>query len=266
MIDDLFDQLQGASHFSKIDLRSGYHQPRVRDSDILKTVFRTRYGHYKFVVMSFGLTNAHAAFMDLMNLVFKQYLDFEGIQVDSQKIDAVKQWPRPTSPTDIKSFLDDCEKSFAELKTRWTTTTIFALPKGSDGYVIYCDASKVGLGCVLMQRDKIEIVTLASMGHSLLGVVDHVSTMEKLHCEAHGKVTRALNIGVATMGSIQETSTHMIDLKKGFSMVSLACISRPHSRLCRLISTTRVMLVWVKAYGVQCRVLQVMVSYFMGQS
>ena len=74
-IDDLFDQLQGTSHFSKIDLRSDYHQLRVRDSDIPKTAFRTLYGHYEFVVMSFGLTNAPAAFMDLMNRVFKQYLD-----------------------------------------------------------------------------------------------------------------------------------------------------------------------------------------------
>ncbi|KAH0682737.1 hypothetical protein KY285_020250 [Solanum tuberosum] len=245
-IDDLFDQLQGASHFSKIDLRSGYHQLRVRDRDIPKTAFRTRYGHYEFVVMSFGLTNAPAAFMDLMNRVFKQYLylfvivfiddiiiysrneeehashlrvvlqtlkdhqlfakfnkcEFwlqsvaflghivtsEGIRVDSQKIEAVKQWPRPTSATDIRSFLglagyyrrfvegfssiaspltkltqkkvkfqwsDDCEKSFAELKTRLTTTPVLTLPEGSDGYVIYCDASRVGLGCVLMQRGKV---------------------------------------------------------------------------------------------------------------
>ena len=74
-IDDLFDQLKSASIFSKINLQSGYHQLRIKDVEAHKTSFRTRYGHYEFLIMPFGLTNAPMAFMDLMNCVLRLYVD-----------------------------------------------------------------------------------------------------------------------------------------------------------------------------------------------
>ena len=211
-----------------------------------KTVFLTRYGHYEFLVMSFGLTNAPVAFMDLMNRVFRLFLDRfvivfiddilvysknkaehamhlrlvlqtlrehqlyvkfskcefwlekveflghvvskEGIQVDPKKIEAITEWPRPTTVTEVRSFLglagyyrrfvndfsrieapltrltqknvkfmwtDKCEEHFLLLKDLLTSAPVLTLPSGDEGYTVYCDASRVGLGCVLMQNGRV---------------------------------------------------------------------------------------------------------------
>ncbi|KAL4027946.1 hypothetical protein IC575_011136 [Cucumis melo] len=245
-IDDLFDQLQGATVFSKIDLRSGYHQLRIKDGDVPKTAFRSRYGHYEFIVMSFGLTNAPTVFMDLMNRVFREFLDTfvivfiddiliyskteaehkehlrivlqtlrdnklyakfskcefwlkqvsflghvvskAGVSVDPAKIEAVTGWTRPSTVSEVRSFLGlagyyrrfvenfsriatpltqltrkgapfvwskACEDSFQNLKQKLVTAPVLTVPDGSGSFVIYSDASKKGLGCVLMQQGKV---------------------------------------------------------------------------------------------------------------
>ncbi|CAA0841269.1 Uncharacterized mitochondrial protein AtMg00860, partial [Striga hermonthica] len=250
-IDDLFDQLRGACVFSKINLRSGYHQLNIKESDIPKTAFRTRYGHYEFIVMPFGLSNAPAVFMDLMNRIFHPYLDQffivfiddiliysksqkeheehlrvvletlrreklyakfskcefwlrrvaflghvimqAGIEVDPSKVVAVQNWSTPKSPSKVRSFLglagyyrrfiegfskiafplcqltrksvefewtDRCEASFQELKRRLTSAPVLTIPDPSRSFTIFSDASRQGLGCVLMQDG--QVVTYAS--------------------------------------------------------------------------------------------------------
>ncbi|GJS20589.1 putative reverse transcriptase domain-containing protein [Tanacetum coccineum] len=171
-IDDLFDQLQGSTVYSKIDLRLGYHKLRVRDEDIPMTAFRTRYGHYEFQVMPFGLTNAPVVFMDLINRVCKPYLDkfvimfiddiliYSRLQVDTAKIEAVKNWIAK-SLTELtqknKNYIsgEDHESAFQLLKQKLCEAPILALPEGNDDFVVYCDASHQGLGAVLMQREKV---------------------------------------------------------------------------------------------------------------
>ncbi|GKB78493.1 putative reverse transcriptase domain-containing protein [Tanacetum coccineum] len=218
---------EGVKFFSKIDLRSGYHQLRVKEQDVSKKAFRTRYGHYEFLVMPFGLTNALAVFMDLMNRVFHEYLDrfvivfiddilvylktreenedhlrimmeigvvvivelefallyglgfdsifsyadcgqvaflghivsADGITMDHATVEAITKWPRPTTVTEVRSFLGLVgyyrRFVFEELKRRLVSSPVLTLPSGTSGYQIYSDASKKGLGYVLMQHSKV---------------------------------------------------------------------------------------------------------------
>src|SRR3954468_22904576 len=249
-INDLLDQLKGACVFSKIDLRSGYHQIRVKSSDVPKTSFRTRYGHYEFLVMPFGVTNAPAVFMDYMNRLFQPYLDQfvvvfiddiliysrtpqeheehlrivlsvlqenqlfaklskcefwmtevrflghvisqGGVAVDPTKIEAVINWERPSNVSEVRSFLglagyyrrfikgfsqlalpmtrltrkecpydwdSGCEQSFMGLKERLTTAPVLIVPDPNKSYEVFCDASKKGLGGVLMQDGQVVAYT-----------------------------------------------------------------------------------------------------------
>ncbi|GKC05861.1 retrotransposon protein, putative, ty3-gypsy subclass [Tanacetum coccineum] len=144
-IDDLFDQLQRSQFFSKIDLRSGYHQLRVHEDDIPKTVFRTRYGHFKFTVIPFGLTNAPTVFMDLMNRACRPYLDKFVIMF----IDDILIYSK-TQEEHVEHL-----RIVRLLKDKLCNAPVLALPDGPEDFVVYCDASGIGLGCVLMQSGKV---------------------------------------------------------------------------------------------------------------
>ncbi|TYJ99718.1 DNA/RNA polymerases superfamily protein [Cucumis melo var. makuwa] len=165
---------------NKIDLRSCYHQLRIRDSDIPKTAFRFRYGLYVFIGMSFGLTNAPAMFMDLMNMLKKvsflgHVVSSEGVSVDPTKIEVVTSWSRPSTVSEVHSLLGfpltqlirnetsfvwgpTCESSFQELQQKLVTSPVLIVPDGSGSFMIYSDASKKGLGCILMSQGKANVV------------------------------------------------------------------------------------------------------------
>ena len=126
-IDDLFDQLRGARVYFKIDLRTGYHQLRVRETDIPKTAFRMRYGHFEFTVMPFGLTNALAAFMDLMHRMFQPYLDkFVIAFVDDILIYSQSEWEHEYHLRIVLQLLRDHQlyAKFSKCEF-WLTAVIF---------------------------------------------------------------------------------------------------------------------------------------------
>ncbi|KAI3783483.1 hypothetical protein L1987_42567 [Smallanthus sonchifolius] len=220
-IDDLFDQLQGSIFYSKIDIRSGYHQLRVRDEDIYKTAFRTRYGHYEFLFVIIFIDDIliysksreeHEEHPRLILELLKQeqlYAKFskcdfwisefqflghvvneKGIHVDPTKVEAINNWAAPTTPTEVRQFLGLAgyyrrfiegfsktaqpltalthkgtvynwghtqESAFQLLKQKLCSAPILSLPEGTNDFIVYCDASIQGLGCVLMQCEKVKV-------------------------------------------------------------------------------------------------------------
>ncbi|GJW53936.1 putative reverse transcriptase domain-containing protein [Tanacetum coccineum] len=191
-IDDLFDQLQGSQYFSKIDLRSGYHQLRVHKEDIPKTAFRTRYGHFKFIVMPFGLTNALTVFMDLMNRVCRPYLDkfvivfIDDILIYSRtkeehemhlglNLELLKKEKLHAKFSKCEFWLQEVqflghvingngihvdlseeqEEAFQILKDKLCNVPVLVLLDGPEDFIVYCDASGLGLGGVLMYRGRV---------------------------------------------------------------------------------------------------------------
>ncbi|GJZ00164.1 putative reverse transcriptase domain-containing protein, partial [Tanacetum coccineum] len=171
---------------ASIDLRSGYHQLRVHEDDITKTAFRTRYGHFEFTVIPFGLTNApatkeeHETHLGLILELLKkeklytkfskcefwlQEVQFLGhvingddIHIDPSKIEAVKNWEAPRTPSKKSKTYDwgeEHERAFQTLKDKLCNAPVLALPDGPEDFVVYCDASGLGLGYALMQRGKV---------------------------------------------------------------------------------------------------------------
>ncbi|GJX24779.1 putative reverse transcriptase domain-containing protein [Tanacetum coccineum] len=170
LIDDLFDQLQGSRVYSKIDLRSGYHQLRVREEYIPKTAFRTRYGHHEFQVMSFELTNTpaneeeHAEHLKLILELLKKeelYAKFSKCLAGYYQrfIEGFSKIAKPMTKLTQKNgkfdWSEKAEAAFQLLKQKLCSAPILASPESSENFMVYCDACLKGLGKVLMKREKV---------------------------------------------------------------------------------------------------------------
>lgn len=265
-LDDMLDDLHGACLFSKIDLKSGYHQIRMKEGDEWKTAFKTKYGLYEWLVMPFGLSNAPSTFMRLMNHVLREFLgkfvvvyfddiliyskslddhilhvktildvlrkeklygnlkkcvfcvdrvsflgfvvSSKGVEVDSEKVKAIQEWPTPKSVSEVRSFhglasfyrrfirdfstiaapLNEVvkknvgfkwdkeqENAFSTLKERLCSAPVLRLPDFSKTFEIECDASGIGIGAVLMQENR----PIAYFSEKLSGPILNYSTYDK---------------------------------------------------------------------------------------
>ncbi|GKB78789.1 putative reverse transcriptase domain-containing protein [Tanacetum coccineum] len=213
-IDDLFDQLQRSQYLSKIDLRSEYDQLRVHADDIPKTMFRTRYGHFEFIVMPFGLTNTpatqeeHEKHLELVLELLKkeklyakfskcefwlqevqflgQVINGDGIHVDPRYYRRfIKNFSKIAKPLIVLTqksktydWGEEQENAFQTLKDKLCNAPVLALFDGPEDFVVYCDASGLGLCCVLMQRGKSVIYT----DHKSL---QHIFSQKELNMRQH---------------------------------------------------------------------------------
>ena len=265
-LDDMLDELHGSCIFSKIDLKSGYHQIRMREGDEWKTAFKTKYGLYEWLVMPFGLTNAPSTFMRLMNHVLRAFIgkfvvvyfddilvysksleehidqlpqvlsvlreqklyanlkkcsfctnqvvflgyvvSAKGIEVDEEKVKAIREWPTPKSVTEVRSFHglasfyrrfvkdfstiaaplteivkknvgfkweSEQELAFNLIKDKLSSAPLLALPNFAKAFEVECDASGIGIGAVLMQENK----PIAYFSEKLSGAALNYPTYDK---------------------------------------------------------------------------------------
>ncbi|GJY06953.1 putative reverse transcriptase domain-containing protein [Tanacetum coccineum] len=156
-IDNLFDQQQGSSVYSKIDLQSGYHQLRVHEEDIPKMAFKTRYGHYEFQVMPFWNKNEHEEhLMAILELLKKEELYAKFSKCEFWIPKKIAESMTKLTQKGVKfDWGDKEEAAFQLIKQKLCSAPILALPEGSEDFVVYCNASHKGLGVVLMQREKV---------------------------------------------------------------------------------------------------------------
>ncbi|KAL1914578.1 uncharacterized protein VTP21DRAFT_8203 [Calcarisporiella thermophila] len=212
-IDEILDRVQGARIFSKIDLRSGYHQIRIAANDVPKTAFRTRYGHFEFLVLPFGLTNAPVTFMTLMNDIFRQLLDSCVIFISTIFLFSARTHKNTRNTCDKSSTYygktsstrkrvnkdrefvwdDNCAKLFQELKSKLITASTLKIPDPNEKFIVTTNASDFAIGAVLSQYEPSDnsLHPIAFESHKLSTCERNYATHEKeLFAIVHALRTR----------------------------------------------------------------------------